>query len=228
MIRRPPRSTLFPYTTLFRSHYRAPIGTRLEETERQVARLEQRIQDIVPAAELETINANIEMPISYNLAFVQTDNTGSQDADILVALKPKHGPTEKYMDRIRRELPDEFPGAVLYFQPADIVSQVLNFGLSAPIDVQIDGPDVEASYAVARELLKKIRAIPGATAVRIPQVLAYPALRLDVDRRRAAQAGVPERDAANNLVASLSSSSLVAPSFWIRSEERRVGKECRS
>ncbi|OLC79198.1 MAG: hypothetical protein AUH83_00945, partial [Deltaproteobacteria bacterium 13_1_40CM_4_68_19] len=148
-----------------RLHYRAPIGTRLEETERQVARLEQRIQDIVPAAELETINSNIGMPISYNLAFVQTDNTGSQDADILVALKPKHGPTEKYMDRIRRELPDEFPGAVLYFQPADIVSQVLNFGLSAPIDVQIDGPDVEASYAVARELLKKIRAIPGATDV---------------------------------------------------------------
>ncbi|TMA15409.1 MAG: efflux RND transporter permease subunit [Deltaproteobacteria bacterium] len=198
-----------------RLHYRAPIGTRLEETDRQVARLEQRIQDIVPAAELETINSNIGMPISYNLAFVQTDNTGSQDADILVALKPKHAPTERYMERIRRELPDEFPGATLYFQPADIVSQVLNFGLSAPIDVQIDGPDVEASYAVARELVKKIRAIPGATDVRIPQVLAYPALRVDVDRSRAAQIGITERDVANNLLVSLSSSSLVAPSFWI-------------
>ncbi|HYY52765.1 MAG TPA: efflux RND transporter permease subunit, partial [Myxococcales bacterium] len=198
-----------------RLHYRAPIGTRLEETERLVARVEQRIRDIVPANELETINSMIGLPISYNLAFVQTDNTGSQDADILVALKPKHAPTEKYMERIRRELPDEFPGSTMYFQPADIVSQVLNFGLSAPIDVQIDGPDVEASYAVARELLEKIRAIPGATDVRIPQVLAYPTLRVDVDRARAAQIGITQRDVANNLLVSLASSSLVAPSFWI-------------
>src|SRR6267378_880203 len=198
-----------------RLHYRAPIGTRLEDTERLVARLEQRIHDIVPAEELETINSNIGMPISFNHAFVQTDNTGSQDADILVALNAKHAPTEKYMERIRRELPDEFPGSTMYFQPADIVSQVLNFGLSAPIDVQIDGPDVEASYAVARELLGKIRAIPGATDVRIPQVLAYPALRVDVDRAHAAQIGITERDVANNLLVSLASSSLVAPSFWL-------------
>src|SRR5256884_5608212 len=118
-----------------RLHYRAPIGTRLEETERQVAKLEQRIQEMIPPAELDTINSNIGMPISYNLAFVQTDNTGSQDAAVLVALKPKHAPTERYMERVRRELPDELPGATLYFQPADIVSQVLNFGLSAAIDV---------------------------------------------------------------------------------------------
>jgi len=198
-----------------RLHFRAPIGTRLEETERLVARLERRIQEIVPAGELDTINSMIGMPISYNLAFVQTDNTGSQDADVLIALKPKHAPTEKYMERIRRELPDDFPGSTFYFQPADIVSQVLNFGLTSPIDVQIDGPDVEASYAVARELAAKIRAIPGAADVRIPQVLAYPALRVDVDRARAAQIGITERDVANNLLVSLASSSLVAPSFWI-------------
>ncbi len=157
----------------------------------------------------------IGVPISYNLAFVQTDNTGSQDADVLVALKPRHRPTELYMDRIRHELPDEFPGSNLYFQPADIVSQVLNFGLSAPIDVQIEGPDVEQSFGVARELSKRIRRIPGATDVRIPQVLAHPALALDVDRARAAQIGVTQRDVANNLLVSLSSSTLVAPSFWI-------------
>src|SRR3989442_6681193 len=122
-----------------RGHCLVPIGTRLEETERQVARLEQRIQDIVPAAELETINSNIGMPISFNHAFVQTDNTGSQDADILIALKAKHAPTEKYMERIRRELPDEFPGSTMYYQPADIVSPMLSFSLSHPIDVQIDG-----------------------------------------------------------------------------------------
>ncbi|MGZ6125543.1 MAG: efflux RND transporter permease subunit, partial [Myxococcales bacterium] len=198
-----------------RLHYRAPVGTRLEETERLVARLEQRIQDIVPASELSTINSNIGIPISYNLAFVQSDNTGSQDADILIALRPKHAPTERYMERIRRELPDEFPGSTLYFQPADIVSQVLNFGLSAPIDVQIDGPNVDASYEVARKLMARIRAIPGATDVRIPQVLSYPALRVEVDRARAAQVGITERDVANNLLVSLASSSLVAPSFWI-------------
>src|SRR4051812_4369527 len=183
-----------------RLHFRAPIGTRLEETERLVARLEQRIQEIVPPGELETINSNLGMPISYNHAFVQTDNTGSQDADVLIALKPNHAPTERYMERIRRELPDEFPGSTMYFQPADIVSQVLNFGLTAPIDVQIDGPDVEASYAVARELAAKLRAIPGAKDVRIPQVLSYPMLRVEVDRARAAQVGITQRDVANNLL----------------------------
>src|SRR3954466_8100101 len=198
-----------------RLHFRAPIGTRLEETERLVARLEARIRDIVPAEELETINSNLGVPISYNLAFVQTDSSGSQDADVLVALKPKHAPTEKYAERIRTELPDEFPGSLLYFQPADIVSQVLNFGLSAPIDVQIDGPDVERSFGIARELGAQIRRIPGPADVRIPQILAYPALALDVDRARAAHIGVTERDVANNLLVSLSSSSLVAPSFWI-------------
>jgi len=198
-----------------RLHYRAPIGTRVEETERQVARLEQRIREIVPPAELQTINSMIGMPISYNHAFVQTDNTGSQDADVLIALKANHAPTEKYMERIRHELPDEFPGSNLYFQPADIVSQVLNFGLSAPIDVQIEGSDVEQSFGIARELVRRIRGIPGASDVRIPQILAHPALAVDVDRARAAQIGVTERDVANNLLVSLSSSSLVAPSFWI-------------
>ena len=198
-----------------RLHFRAPVGTRLEETERIVARLEDRIRQIIPPRDLQTVNSMLGMPISYNMAFVQTDNVGSQDADVLVALKPGHEPTDKYMDRIRRELPDEFPGCTLYFQPADIVSQVLNFGLSAPIDVQIEGPDVDASYAVARKLALAIRAVPGAADVRIPQVLAHPALAVDVDRARAAQIGVTEKDVANNLLISLSSSSLVAPSFWI-------------
>ncbi|MGZ6142327.1 MAG: efflux RND transporter permease subunit [Myxococcales bacterium] len=198
-----------------RLHFRAPVGTRLEETERVVARLEDRIRQIIPPRDLQTVNAMLGMPVSYNMAFVQTDNVGSQDADVLVALRPGHEPTDRYMDRIRRELPDEFPGCMLYFQPADIVSQVLNFGLSAPIDVQIEGPDVEASYAVARTLAQKIRAIPGAADVRIPQVLSHPALAVDVDRQRAAQIGVTAKDVANNLLVSLSSSTLVAPSFWI-------------
>ena len=198
-----------------RLHFRAPIGTRIEETERLVARLEQRIRDTVPASDLETINSAIGVPVFYNLAFSQTDSTGSQDADILVALKEGHKPTAGYVERLRRELPDAFPGSTLYFQPADIVSQVLNFGLSAPIDVQIEGPDIEASYGIARTLSAKLRAIPGASDVRIPQVLAHPALAIEVDRTRAAQIGITERDVANNLLVTLSSSTLVAPSFWI-------------
>ncbi|TMA18806.1 MAG: efflux RND transporter permease subunit, partial [Deltaproteobacteria bacterium] len=168
-----------------------------------------------PANELETVNSVVGVPIFFNLAFVQTDSSGSQDADVLVALRPDHRPTERYMEKIRDELPDEFPGSVLYFQPADIVSQVLNFGLSAPIDVQIDGPDVDRSFGVARDLAARIRRIPGASDVRIPQILAYPALAIDVDRARAAQIGITERDVANNLLVTLSSSSLVSPSFWI-------------
>ena len=198
-----------------RLHYRAPIGTRLEETERLVARLERRIQDIVPPGELETINSMIGVPTFFNLAFVQTDNTGSHDADVLIALKAGHAPTEQYMEKIRRELPDEFPGSTLYFQPADIVSQVLNFGLTAPIDVQVEGSDIDQSYLIASKLLQKIRLIPGAVDARIPQVLAHPALQLDVDRARAAHIGITERDVANNVLVSLSSSALVAPSFWI-------------
>ena len=198
-----------------RMHFRAPIGTRLEETEHLVARLEEHLKRVVPPEELSTINSMIGMPVFFNLAFVQTDNIGSQDAEILVALKPGHKSTEAYQDRLRGELADEFPGCSIYFQPADIVSQVLNFGLSAPIDVQIEGPNVDASYALARELLQKIRAIPGAADVRIPQVLAHPALAVDVDRARAAQIGITERDVAQNLLVTLSSSTLVAPSFWI-------------
>jgi multidrug efflux pump subunit AcrB len=198
-----------------RLHFRAPIGTRIGGTEKLVAQLEERIKQIVPPGDLSTINSMIGVPVFFNLAFVQTDNTGSQDADVLVALKPGHKPTEQYMERIRAELPDVFPGCSMYFQPADIVSQVLNFGLSAPIDVQIEGPDANASFEVGQRLAQKIRGIPGASDVRIPQVLAHPALAVDVDRQRAAQIGITERDVANNLLVSLSSSSLVAPSFWI-------------
>lgn len=202
-------------TGQMRLHFRAPVGSGIAATEAKVARLEQRIRDIVGPKDIDTINSMIGMPTFYNLAFVQTDNTGTQDADVLVALKPGHEPTARYMDEIREKLPDEFPGSSLYFQPADIVSQVLNFGLSAPIDVQIEGPDVDASFGVAQRLAEKMRGIPGASDIRIPQVLAHPALSVALDRQRAAQIGISEHDVANDLLVSLSSSALVAPSFWI-------------
>jgi multidrug efflux pump subunit AcrB len=198
-----------------RMHFRAPIGTRIEETERMVAQVEDHIRKVIPAAELDTVTTNIGLPVFYNLAFVQTDSIGSQDADIRVALKAGHAPTERYAEKLRDELPKEFPGSTVYFQPADIISQVLNFGLSAPIDVQIEGSDLDKTYALARELRNRIREIPGTTDVRILQVLAHPALDVDVDRARAAQIGLTERDVASNLLTSLSSSSLVSPSFWL-------------
>ena len=200
---------------LMRLHVRAPIGTRIEDTERIVGEVEAKIREVVPEGEIETINDNIGVPTFYNLAFVQTDNIGGQDADVLIALKKEHHPTAGYRSRIREELGRAFPSTHVYFQPADIVSQVLNFGLSAPIDVEVEGKDLDRSMEIARNLRERIKAIPGAVDVRIPQVVDHPALFIDVDREKAAQIGLSQRDIANNVLTSLSSSALVAPSFWL-------------
>ncbi len=200
---------------LMRLHFRAPVGTRITDTERLVLEAERKIREIIPPEELEGLNDNIGIPLSYNLAFVSTDNIGPQDAEILISLKPGHKPTRGYMRRIREELGKAFPGSSLYFQPADIVTQVLNFGLPAPIDVVIESSDLDKGFTVARQLAARMRRIPGVVDVRIPQVLDYPTLNLDVDRLRAAQVGLSQRDVANNLLTSLASSSLVAPNFWL-------------
>ena len=200
---------------LMKLHFRAPTGTRLEDTERMLMRVEDRIRQIIPANELETINDFQGIPTSYNLAFVPTDNVGDMDAEVLIALKPKHHPTAEYMETIRRTLPREFPGSSFYFQSADIVSQVLNFGVSAPIDVEVEGPDLNRSYQIARQLRDDIRQIPGSADVVIKQPLQYPALRINVDRQRAAQLGLTERDVANSMLISLSSSALVSPSYFL-------------
>jgi multidrug efflux pump subunit AcrB len=200
---------------LMKLHFRAPVGTRIEKTEPMVDQIEARIHEIIPRRELETMNDMIGLPVSYNLAFIQTDNVASMDAEILIALKPDHHPTAMYMRRIREALARDFPGSTFYFQPADIVSQVLNFGLASPLDVQIDFPDLAKSYEVARHLRDAIATVPGTADAHIVQVLDYPALDVNVDRLRAAQVGVTERDVANNLLISLSSSGLVAPSYFL-------------
>ncbi len=146
---------------LMKLHCRAPSGTRIEVTEQGIAKVENKIRDIIPAGELETINDMIGVPTSYNLAFVQTDNIGTMDAEMLIALKENHHPTVGYMQEIRRQLAASMPGWTFYFQPADIVSQVLNFGLSAPIDVQVLGNDLRAGGEKARELREKMQLIPG-------------------------------------------------------------------
>jgi multidrug efflux pump subunit AcrB len=200
---------------LMKLHFRAPPGTRIEKTEELVQKVDDDIRAIIPAHELDTLNDMIGVPIYYNLAFVQTDNVSGMDADILIALKPDHHPVEEYKKRIRTALERDFPGSSFYFQPADIVSQVLNFGLSAPIDVQIEHPNLDQSAAIAHRLRDKLRAVPGVTDAHLLQVLDYPTLKLDVDRQRAAQFGLSERDVAQNVLVSLSSSSVVAPSYFL-------------
>ena len=192
---------------ILRLHFRAPPGTRLEETERLVDRVERRIRTLIPEKELETINDNIGVPVSYNLGFIPTDNVNGSDAEILIALAKHHKPSRNYQATIRKLVSDEFPSSLVYFQAADIVGQVLNFGQSAPVDVQIEGPNPEASLAIARRLRRAVAGIPGAVDVRIAQVLNHPSLRVEVDRERAAMLGLSERDVASSLLTSLSSSS---------------------
>ncbi|HEX4419286.1 MAG TPA: efflux RND transporter permease subunit, partial [Kofleriaceae bacterium] len=198
-----------------RLHVRAPLGTRIEDTEHLISAIERKIRDVVPADEIEIIDDTIGVPQSYNLAFVQTDNIGGQDADVLVALRGVHHPTAGYERKLRDVLPHAFPGTTFYFQPADIITQVLDFGLPAPIDVEVEGPKFEALIPIARKLRDEIRKVPGAVDVHIAQALDHPGLRVDVDRERAAEVGLTQRDVANSMLVSLSSSTLVSPSYWL-------------
>jgi multidrug efflux pump subunit AcrB len=208
---------LFPSVDagLMKLHFRAPIGTRIELTERMVLAVEDRIRQIIPPSEIDTINDMIGVPVYYNLAFVQTENVAGMDAEILISLQKHHHPTREYMRRLRQELPRDFPGSEFYFEPADIVTQVLSFGLAAPIDVQVEDNNLERSYGYARRLREAINQIPGAADVHIAQVLDYPTLKVDVDRIRAAELGLSQRDVANSMLVSLASSSLVNPSFFL-------------
>ena len=197
-------------------HVRAPVGTRVEETAIRLAQVEQAVREVIPPRDLATLADNIGMPISsINMTYNNTGTIGSQDGDVQIALRAGHRPTEVYVRRLREELPRRFPGTTFSFLPADIVSQILNFGSPAPINVQVRGPNVAASFAYANELLAKIRHVPGIADARIQQSRRQPAFRVDVDRTRAQYAGVSERDVANSLVVDLAGSSQVAPTFWL-------------
>ncbi len=200
---------------MIKLHVRAPAGTRIERTERIVDDMERTIRGIIPAGELEGISDNLGVPISYDLAFYQTDNIGPQDADVLIQLKPSHRPTRGYQDRIRQALTLKFPGVEAYFQAADIINQVLNFGLPAAIDVQISGNDLDSDYAIASRLQATMAQIPGVADLRIAQALDYPAFKVDVDRVKALELGVSEQQVASSLLASLSGATLLQPNFWL-------------
>jgi multidrug efflux pump subunit AcrB len=207
----------FPQTDtgLMKLHFRAPAGTRIEVTEDMVAKVEDTIRKIIPKDELATINSMLGVPTSYNLAFVPTDNVGGMDAEILVALNEDHHRTQDYMKQIRKELSAQFPGASIFFQPADIVNQVLNFGLSSAIDVNIEGSNFTTSYEYVKKLEEDFRKIPGLVDMNLKQVFDYPNLDVNVDRIRAARLGLSQRDVANSLLITLSSSALVAPSYFL-------------
>jgi len=207
----------FPYVDAgqIRLHVRVPPGIRLEETERQLDRVERIIRGIIPASELDVMTDHIGLPIYWALLFYQTDSIGPQDADLQIQLKPKHHPSLQYIDQIRRAVTAQMPGVGIYAQAADITSQVLNFGLSAPIDVQIQGRDAAASYRIAQQLAAEMRTIPGAVDVRIPQVFDYPTLMVNIDRDKALQLGFSESGAAHSLLDSLASSTVVSPNNWL-------------
>ena len=200
---------------LIKLHYRAPIGTRIEETEKLVLAVDNKIRELIPPEELNTINDISGVPNAYNLSTVPSDNLSSGDAEILVQLKSPHRPSVDYIRKIRDELPKDFPGSQFYFQNADIVSQVLNFGQSAPIDVQIQAADFNQAQALAQKLLMAMRIIPGVVNSHIIELLNYPSLEVNVNRLRAAELGITQQQIANNVLVALSSSQLTSPNSFL-------------
>jgi len=201
-----------------RLHVRAPVGTRLETTEELFARVEDRIRQIIPPTKLDTILDNIGLPVlPINMAYTDSATIGSSDGEILISLSKarKRGETWEYARRLREELPAGFPEMTFFFRSADMVSQILNFGIPAPIDIQVIGRNVSANHRIAREIERQLRGVPGVVDLRLHQVLDAPALRVNVDRARASQMGLTQRDVASSVLVSLSSSGQVSPNYWL-------------
>jgi CzcA family heavy metal efflux pump len=199
-----------------RLHMRAPTGTRIEETARIADAVEAEIRRIVPREELQTILDNIGIPNSgINLSYSNAGTIGTLDGEILLSLRDGHRPSEHWVTELRRELPGRFPGVEFFFQPADIVTQILNFGLPAAIDVQFSGPDLEANALLAAELTKKIHRVPGAVDAHVHQRLDGPAVSLQMDRSRIQQMGLSATNVGQNVLIALSGSSQTAPAFWL-------------
>jgi multidrug efflux pump subunit AcrB len=200
-----------------RLHARAPTGTRIEQTELRFSAIEREIRDAIPADEMDTVIDNIGIPNSWaSLAQGDISTISSADGDILISLKKeKHGSTRDYEVMLRKRLHDKFPDTVFFFQPANITSQILNFGLPAPIDLQVVGRDTATNYKIAQKLAEKLACIPGAADVHVHQVVDQPEIRLNVDRAKASQLGLTQRDVTSNMLISLSGNSMVAPNYWL-------------
>jgi multidrug efflux pump subunit AcrB len=200
-----------------RLHARAPAGTRIEETELRFAALEHEIRAVIPARELDMLIDNIGIPNSWpSIAQGDIPTISSADGEILISLnKEKHSSTRDYEVKLRKHLRERFPDTTFFFQPANITSQIVNFGIPAPIDLQVIGRNAEANYKIAEKLAERISHIPGAADVHVHQVIAQPEIRLDVDRVKAAQMGLTQRDVTSSMLISLSGSGSVAPNYWM-------------
>ncbi len=199
-----------------RLHVRAPAGTKLENTQDGFAHVEKEIRQIVGGDQVDAVLDNIGLPYSgINIALSDSSTIGPMDGDILIALKEKHTPTALHMAALRRELPKRFPDYQFFFQPADIVNQVLNFGQPAPIDIHVSGPRQDVGYATAIKILHDIRSVPGIVDAHIFQVPDAPAMKIEVDRALASQMGISQRDVSNSVLVTLSSSAMVSPNFWL-------------
>jgi len=197
-------------------HMRVKSGTRIEETARLADLVEASIRQRIPSQEIDNILDNIGLPYStINFMHSTSGLVGAGDADILVSLKEKHHPTADYIRELRASLPREFPGTTFYFLPADMVTQVLNFGLPAPIDIQIEGNDIEGNRQVAEKMLAELRQVRGLTDLRIQQPFDYPTYDINVDRTKAAQGGLTERNVATSVLNSLSGSFQITPMFFL-------------
>ena len=200
-------------------HIRVPVGSRIEDTAARFDRISRAIRELIPAQELGSVTDNIGLPVSaINTVYNNSGTIGPQDGDMLIALNKGHRPTEEIVAQLRRELPARFPGSTFAFLPADITSQILNFGAPAPIDIQIAGKDAVANRAYAQTLLARIAAIPGLADARIQQPGRSPQLDVDVDRSRVGQYGLTERDVTTSLASQLAGTSQTAPVFFVNPE----------
>jgi CzcA family heavy metal efflux pump len=205
---------------LIRMHVAAAPGTRIEETERLFTEVENTIREVIPAKDLHLVLDNFGVPAGgINLAWTDSTTVGPSDGEILVALSHEHeGSTPVYVTRLRKVFAERFPQLTIFFQPADMVSQILNFGLPAPIDIQVVGRNQTANYPIAKEVAARVAKVQGAVDVHLQQALDWPELRVKVDRTLAQEVGLSERDVANDLVVSLSSSGIVSPNYWLNPE----------
>jgi len=200
----------------FTLHLRAPTGMRIEETAALCDRVENEIRKQIPPQEFAGVIDNIGLPYSgINLSYSNSAPVGTQDADIMVSLSPKHHPTAGYVHDLRLKLARAFPGTTFYFLPSDMVTQILNFGLPAPIDIQVVGNDLEANRQFADKLLARVKNVSGTSDLRIQQTFNQPKLHIDVDRTKARAIGFTQREVATNLLVTLSGSSQTSPSFWL-------------
>jgi multidrug efflux pump subunit AcrB len=196
-------------------HIRGQTGLRVEDSAALVDHIEAAMREVIPQNEIDSMVDNVGLPVSaINMTYSNSGTFGSSDADILVALKPEHAPTADYIRELRVRLPEEFPGTVFGFLPADIVSQILNFGVPAPIDIQISGSSPQ-NHDIANALVASLRQVPGLVDLRLGEVFNQPELRVATDRSRAQQLGISQHDIANNLLLTLSGSGQIEPTFWL-------------